>query len=123
VAGELARELSQFPFTKLRPRNFRVEIAGLTERELETCPVKIWVETDEITKIVKIAGAARIIRAYPHLNFVYLETYGSQLASLVRSELVRSVWNDDPVGADGCVVTRAYPGARALAAWAGGRTR
>jgi hypothetical protein len=123
VAGELARELSQFPFTKLRPRNFRVEIAGLTERELETCPVKIWVETDEITKIVKIAGAARIIRAYQHLNFVYLETYGSQLASLVRSELVRSVWNDDPVGADGCVVTRAYPGARALAAWAGGRTR
>jgi hypothetical protein len=116
VAGELARELSQFPFTKLRPRNFRVEIAGLTERERETCPVKIWVETEDIAKIVKIAGAARIIRAYPHLNFVYLETYASQLASLVRSELVRSVWNDEPVKADGCiVVTRADPGAFSLA--------
>jgi hypothetical protein len=122
VAGELARELSQFPFTKLRPANFRVEIAGLTERELETRPVKIWVETDDITKIVKIAGAARIIRTYPHLNFVYLETYASQLASLVRSELVRSVWNDEPVRAEGCVVARPYPGVRALASWTGGRT-
>ena len=123
MAGELARELSQFPFTKLRPANFRVEIAGLAERELETHSVRIWVETEDITKIVKIAGAARIIRTYPHLNFVYLETYASQLASLVRSELVRSVWNDEPVGADGCVVARPYPSARALAPWPGRRTR
>jgi hypothetical protein len=77
MAGELARELSQFPFTKLRPANFRVEIAGLTERELHARPVKIWVETEDIAKIVKIAGAARIIRIYPHINFVYLETYES----------------------------------------------
>ena len=115
MAGELARELSQFPFTKLRPRNFRVEIAGLTERERETCPVKIWVETEDIAKIVKIAGAARIIRTYPHLNFVYLETYASHLASLVRSDLVRSVWNDELVRAEGCVVTETYSSARALA--------
>ena len=123
MAGELARELSQFPFTKLCPANFRVEIAGLSERELETRPVKIWVKTDDIVKIVKIASAARIIRTYPHLNFVYLETYASQLASLVRSELVRSVWNDEPVRAEGCVVARPYPSARALASWTGWRTR
>jgi hypothetical protein len=115
MAGELARELSRFPFTKLRPANFRVEIAGLTERELETHPVKIWVETEDITRIVKIAGVARIIRTYPHLNFVYLETYASQLASLVRSDLVRSVWNDEPVRAEGCVVTGTYSSALALA--------
>jgi hypothetical protein len=122
MAGELARELGQFPFTKLRPADFRVEIAGLSEQELERHPVKIWVETDDIAKIVKIAGAARIIRTYPHLNFVYLETYASQLASLVRSELVHSVWNDEPVKADGCVVVaEPYPSARTLASWSRGR--
>jgi hypothetical protein len=121
VAGELARELAAFPFTKLRPESFRVQIAGLTESELEARPVKIWVETEDIAKIVKIAGAARIIRTYPHLNFVYLETYASQLASLVRSDLVRSVWNDEPVKAEGCVVARADSSARALAPWLGRR--
>jgi len=121
VAGELARELAAFPFTKLRPESFRVQIAGLTEPELEARPVKIWVETEDIAKIVKIAGAARIIRTYPHLNFVYLETYASQLASLVRSDLVRSVWNDEPVKAEGCVVARADSSARALAPWFGRR--
>jgi hypothetical protein len=115
MAGELARELGQFPFTKLRPANFRVEIASLTERELDARPVKIWVETEDIAKIVKIAGAARIIRTYPHINFVYLETYASQLGSLVRSDLVRSVWNDEPVRADGCVVTGTYSSALPLA--------
>ena len=98
-------------------------IAGLSDHELEKRPIKIWIETDDIAKIVKIAGAARIIRTYPHLNFVYLETYAGQLASLVRSELVRSVWNDEPVRADGCVVSRPYASASPLASWAGGRTR
>lgn len=115
MAGELARELSQFPFTKLMPWSFRVEIAGLTARELEKRPVKVWVEVDDIGKVVKIAGFARVLRSYPHLNFVYLETYASHLASLVRSDLVRSVWNDEPVGAPGCVVTRAHPSAFSLA--------
>lgn len=115
MAGELARELSQFPFSKLMPWSFRVEIAGLTARELEKRPVKVWVEVDDIGKVVKIAGFARVLRSYPHLNFVYLETYASHLASLVRSDLVRSVWNDEPVGAPGCVVTRAHPSAFSLA--------
>jgi hypothetical protein len=123
VAGELARELSQFPFTKLMPHSFRVEIAGLTARELEKRPVKVWVQVDDIGKVVKIAGFARVLRSYPHLNFVYLETYASHLASLVRSDLVRSVWNDEPVRADGCVVTRAHPGAFSLAHGIHRRTR
>jgi hypothetical protein len=123
VAGELARELSQFPFSKLMPWSFRVEIAGLTARELEKRPVKVWVEVDDIGKVVKIAGFARVLRSYPHLNFVYLETYASHLASLVRSDLVRSVWNDEPVGAPGCVVTRAHPSAFSLAHGIHRRTR
>lgn len=123
MAGELARELSQFPFTKLMPWSFRVEIAGLTARELEKRPVKVWVEVDDIGKVVKIAGFARVLRSYPHLNFVYLETYASHLASLVRSDLVRSVWNDEPVGAPGCVVTRAHPSAFSLAHGIHRRTR
>jgi hypothetical protein len=56
------------------------------------------------------------LRVYPHLNFVYLETYASQLASLVASDVVTSVWNDEVVRADGCiVVTRADPGASSVA--------
>ncbi len=123
MAGELARELSQFPFSKLMPWSFRVEIARLTARELEKRPVKVWVEVDDIGKVVKIAGFARVLRSYPHLNFVYLETYASHLASLVRSDLVRSVWNDEPVGAPGCVVTRAHPSAFSLAHGIHRRTR
>ena len=116
MAGELARELSQIPFMKLHPRSFRTVIAGLSERDLEKRPIKIWVETDDIVKVVKIASSARVLRSYPHLNLVYLETYACQLVSLVRSQLVRSVWNDEPVKADGCiVVTRADPGAFSLA--------
>jgi len=116
VASELARELSQFPFTKLKPRSFRVQIASLTEQELEKHPVRIWIETEDIAKVVKIAGSARILRTYPHLDLIYLEAYASQLPSLVGSDLVRSVWNDLPVKAEGClVVTETHPGARALA--------
>ena len=115
MAGELARQLGQFPLTKLKPRSFRLVIAGLSARELEAHPVKVWVEVDDIGKVVKIAGFARVLRAYPHLNFVYLETYASQLASLVRSDLVRSVWNDELVRAEGCVVTETYSSTLALA--------
>jgi len=116
MAGELERQLSQFPFTKLKPQSFRVQIAGLTEQEREKLPVRIWIETQDIAKVVKIAGSARILRTYPHLDLIYLEAYASQLASLVASDLVRSVWNDLPVKAEGClVVTEAHPRARALA--------
>jgi hypothetical protein len=117
MPSELARELSEFPFAKLHPQSFRVEIASLNERELEKHPVRIWIETEDISKVVKTAGSAHVIRTYPHLNLVYLEAYASQLASLVKSELVRSVWNDLPVKADGSivVVAAADPSARALA--------
>lgn len=113
--SELERALAAFPFTKLHPPSFRVQIAGLSERELEKHPVKVWVETGDITKVVKTVGFARILRVYPHLNFVYLETYANELASLVASDVVTSVWNDEAVRAEGCVVTAADPGAFSLA--------
>jgi hypothetical protein len=118
MPGELARELSEFPFAKVHPQSFRTVIAGLSERDLKKRPVRIWIETGDIAKIVKIASSARILRTYPHLNLVYLETYASELASLVQSELVRSVWNDEPVKAEGYVVdvvAQTDPSARALA--------
>jgi len=124
VANELARELAAFPFTKLNPPDFRVEIAGLAERELERRPVKVWVEVDDIGKVLKIAGFARVLRSYPHLNYVYLETYVRELASLVASDLVRSVWNDLPVRADGCVVvSESHPSALSLGPRTHRRTR
>jgi hypothetical protein len=115
MASELARGLSQFPFTKLHPQTFRTAIAGLSERELEKRPVKVWVETSDVARVVKTVGFARILRVYPHLNFVYLETYANELASLVASDVVASVWNDEAVKAEGCVVTAADPGAFSLA--------
>ena len=123
MAGELARELSQFPFFKLKPRSFRVEIAGLPTRELEKHPVKVWIEADDIAHIIKIAGSARILGTYPHLNVVYLETYASELAPLVSCERVKSVWNDEPVRADGgVVVTQTNPNSFTMASRAYGRT-
>jgi hypothetical protein len=116
MPGELARELSEFPFAKLHPQSFRTAIAALSEGDLEKRPVRIWIETEDICKVVKIASSAHILRTYPHLNLVYLETYASELASLVQSQLVRSVWNDEPVKAEGCVVvTAADPGGTSLA--------
>jgi hypothetical protein len=123
VRGELARQLGQFPFTKLKPFDFRVEIATLTTRELETHPVRVWVEIDDISKAVEIAGFARVLRSYPHLGFVYLETYARELTSLVASDLVRSVWNDLPVKAGGClVVSRPDRSGATLAPRLDGRT-
>lgn len=123
MGNELARELAAFPFAKLNPLDFRLEIAALSEGEMEKRPVKIWIETDEVTKVLKIAGFARIIRSYPHLGFVYLETYARELVSLVASDLVRSVWNDLPLKAEGClVVAEADPSARTLARRADGGT-
>jgi hypothetical protein len=126
MPGELARELSEFPFAKLHPQSFRTAIAGLSERDLEKHPIRIWIETEDICKVVKIASSAHILRTYPHLNLVYLETYASELASLVQSQLVRSVWNDEPVKAEGCivdVVAQADPSARALASRSCGGAR
>ena len=108
MAGELARQLRQFPFTKLKPHSFRVEIAGLTEQELEKCPVRIWIETQDIGKVLSLVGVIHTRAVYPHLNLIYVETYADRLPLLVASDVVRSVWNDLPVKAGGCVVTRVY---------------
>ena len=91
---ELWRELGQFPFEKLKPPSFRLEIASLPSRELESKTVRIWVKTDNVIKIIKLTGQAKILRVYPHLDYVLLETYAKELAALNDNDLVRSVWND-----------------------------
>ena len=125
--SELERALAAFPFNKLKPTSFAVEIANLvaavSRRELQERPVRIWVELDDVSKVLKIADFARLIRVYPHLGFAYLETFASELSAIVGSDLVRSVWNDEPVGAPGCVVTRAHPSAFSLAHGIHRRTR
>jgi hypothetical protein len=109
---------------KLKPQSFRVQIAGLRQRDLERHQVRVWVESTDIPRVLKTVGFARVLRVYPHLNFVYLETYASQLASLVASDLVSSVWNDEAVRAEGClVVTEPNRGAFSLARRVHRRTR
>jgi hypothetical protein len=119
--SELERALAAFPFSKLKPPSFRVKIASLTEELLSKLPVRIWVETGNIPEVVQVAGTAHIIRTYPHLDLVYLETFGDALSALVKNDLVRSVWNDLPVKAEGCVVTETHPSVRALAPGSHGR--
>lgn len=117
MANELARQLGELSFRKLKPLSFRTEIASLSEQELEKHPVRVWVEIEDVSRVLKIAGFARVLRVYPHLSFVYVETYARELASLVASDLVRSVWNDLPVKADGClVVVQTDPGPLVMAA-------
>lgn len=114
--NDLQRALAAFPFTKLKPLSFAVEIAALSQPELEKHPVRVWVELDDIARVVEIAGFARVLRVYEHLNFVYLETEASQLKSIVKNDAVRSVWNDLLVRAEGCVVvTQPHPSAAIVA--------
>jgi len=101
MASRIRRELADFPFGKLYPADFRTQIASIPERDLEKHPVRVWVETENIAKVIKLAGSARVLRVYPHLNYVLLQTYASELAGLVASDLVRSVWNDMPLKAEG----------------------
>jgi len=103
MASKLRRELAEFPFplAKLKPTSFRMKIAGLSDPELESRPVRVWVETLDIARVVKLAGAAKVLRVYPHLNFLLIETYAKELAALAASDLVQSVWDDSPLRAEG----------------------
>lgn len=55
MAGRLERELSQFPFAKVKPPSFAVALAALSDQELQA-PIRVWVETSEIAKVVKLCG-------------------------------------------------------------------
>jgi hypothetical protein len=114
-ASRIRRELAEFPYGKLEPLDFRLEIAGAEKRDLENRLIRVWVELADVRKVLKVAGFARVIEKFPHINFVYVETYASELGFLVASDLVRSVWNDLPVKADGCALAETDSRSRTLA--------
>ena len=96
TTSKLMRELGEFPFHKLKPESFRLEIASLPPRELEKKSVQIWIKTNDILKLVAAVGQAKILRVYPHLDYVLLKIYAKELIALVDDHLVQSVWNDAP---------------------------
>ena len=112
----LARELAAFPFRKFRPDAFRLEIAGLTPQQLDERIVRTWVKTWDIPKTLKALGSARVIRSFPHLDYVFIEASASQLIGLDGVESVTAIWNDVVSRVDNSVVDRSDQSPRLVAA-------
>jgi hypothetical protein len=125
MANELTRELAQFPFTKLRPFDFRLRIAAMKPADLQKERVTVFVEIDDISRIVKLAKSVRILRSYLHLTppLVLIQTYASELGCLNDDAGVRAVCEDSVTRAEGCVVTATDLCTRTLATRPHGRTR
>jgi len=115
MAGELARELARFPFHKLMPDSFRLEIASLTPKELDVRQVRTWVQTHDIPKLLKAVGSSKVLRSFPHLDFVFLELSGSQLAALDEIDVVTAAWNDENLHSGTSVVDRSNQSPRPVA--------
>ena len=123
MADELARQLAAFPFRKLMPESFRLEIAGLTPKQLDERQVRAWVRTHDIPKVLKAIGSSKLLRSFPHLDYVYLEVSASQLITLDGIDVVNSVWSDEPARVEACVVDRSDPRSFPLATRTNGRAR
>jgi len=123
MADELARQLAAFPFRKLMPESFRLEIAGLTPKQLDERQVRAWVSTHDIPKVLKAIGSVKLLRSFPHLDYVYLEVSASQLITFDGMAAVKSVWSDDPARVEACVVNRSNSSPASLATRTNGRAR
>ena len=123
MAGELTRQLAAFPFQKLKPDSFRLEIAGLTPKQLDERQVRAWVSTHDIPKVLKAIGSSKLLRSFPHLDYVYLEVSASQLIMFDGIDVVNSVWSDDPARVEDCVVDRSDSRSFPLATRTNGRAR
>jgi len=111
----LARELAAFPFRKFRPAAFRLEIAGLTPQQLDERIARAWVKTQDIPKTLKAIGSAKVLRSFPHLDYVFLEASASQLVGLEAVESVTEIWNDVVSRVDNGVVDRSNQSPRPVA--------
>ena len=123
MADELARQLAAFPFQKLKPESFRLEIASLTPKQLDERQVRAWVSTHDIPKVLKAIGSSKLLRSFPHLDYVYLEVSASQLITLDGIDVVKSVWSDEPARVEACVVDRSDSRSFPLATRTNGRAR
>ena len=123
MGAELARQLGAFPFQKLKPESFRLEIASLTPKQLDERQVRAWVSTHDIPKVLKAIGSSKLLRSFPHLDYVYLQVSASQLITFDAIDVVKSVWSDDPAGVGDHVVDRSNSSPASLAARTNGRAR
>ena len=123
MGAELARQLGAFPFQKLKPDSFRLEIASLTPKQLDERQVRAWVNTHDIPKVLKAIGSSKLLRSFPHLDYVYLEVSASQLITLDGIDVVNSVWSDEPARVEACVVDRSDSRSFPLATRTNGRAR
>jgi hypothetical protein len=84
------RELAEFPFTKIQPPDFRVQIAS-ARPSLFT---RVFVETTNPSQLAMLP-LVHVVRDLSHLGFVVCELPLRQVTDLARLESVGSVWKDD----------------------------
>ena len=85
------RELAEFPFTKIQPPDFRIQIASARPPTLLT---RVFVGTTEPVSLRR-QPSLRVIREYAHLGLVVCELPTEKVVDLARLDSVSSVWKDD----------------------------
>ena len=104
--GRKLRELAEFPFTKIQPYDFRVQIASAHPQML----ARVIITTSDPTALAKFYEV-KVLQAFPHLSCVVCEVEAGEVRRLAASDLVDSIQNDYlklDVGR-GFHLTNAYP--------------
>ena len=91
--GRRLRELAEFPFTKIQPRSFRMQIASAPPKRL----TRILVGTLDVDELKQVA-AVHVVRVYDHLGFVLCELPACSVAVVASLPSVASIWDDNFVG-------------------------
>jgi len=100
------RDLAEFPFTKIQPDDFRVQIASAHPQLL----TRVIITTSDPVALAKVYQV-KVLQAFPHLSCVLCEVEAGEIRRLAGSDLVDSIQNDYlklDVGR-GFHLTNAYP--------------
>jgi hypothetical protein len=83
------RELAEFPFTKINPYDFRVQIASAPPTML----TRVLITTSDPTSLAK-CYPVKVLQLFPHLSVAVCEVPAGELRKLVESDLVDGIQND-----------------------------
>ena len=101
------KELAEFPFTKIHPPDFRVQIASAPPTML----TRVLITTADPTSLAQ-HYPVKVLQLFPHLNVAVCEVPAGELRRLAESDLVEAIQND-VVKLDvgfGFHITDSYPG-------------
>jgi hypothetical protein len=83
------KELGEFPFTKIEPKDFRVRVAAAPPQML----ARVIITTSDPSELTKFYPV-KILQAFPHLSCVVCEVPAGEIKRLANSDLVDSIRND-----------------------------